>query len=253
MQRMTLDDGLAGRTALVTGAAGGIGRGCAMGLAAAGADVALMGRTPEALEEVAGEVRELGASAVCLPCDVTDAGAVEAAVAKLEHVDVLVSSAGTNVPEPFVDVTPEHLDAVVDVNVKGTFVVSQAAVRTMIAGGRGGAIVHVSSQMGHVGAPNRTVYCMTKHAVEGLTKAMAVELAPHGIRVNAVGPTFVETPLTRPFFEKAEFRDWVLQRIPLGRLGRVEEVAAAVVFLASPAASLITGASLLLDGGWTAQ
>jgi NAD(P)-dependent dehydrogenase (short-subunit alcohol dehydrogenase family) len=250
---MTSDDGLGGRTALVTGAAGGIGRGCALALAAAGADVALMGRTPEALEEVAGEVRELGRTAVCLPCDVTDAGAVEAAVAKLERVDVLVNSAGTNVPEPFVDVTSEHLDAVVDLNVKGTFVASQAAVRAMIAGGRGGAIVHVSSQMGHVGAPTRTVYCMTKHAVEGLTKAMAVELAPHGIRVNAVGPTFVETPLTRPFFENAEFRDWVLQRIPLGRLGRVEEVAAAVVFLASPAASLITGASLLVDGGWTAQ
>jgi NAD(P)-dependent dehydrogenase (short-subunit alcohol dehydrogenase family) len=246
-------NGLAGSTALVTGAAGGIGRGCAIALAAAGADVALMGRTPDALEEVAGDVRELGRIAVCLPCDVTDAGAVEAAVAELEQVDVLVNSAGTNVPEPFVDVTAEHLDAVVDLNVKGTFVVSQAAVRAMIAGGRGGAIVHVSSQMGHVGAPNRTVYCMTKHAVEGLTKAMAVELAPHGIRVNAVGPTFVETPLTRPFFENAEFRDWVLQRIPLGRLGRVEEVAAAVVFLASPAASLITGASLLLDGGWTAQ
>jgi NAD(P)-dependent dehydrogenase (short-subunit alcohol dehydrogenase family) len=117
----------------------------------------------------------------------------------------------------------------------------------------GGAIVNISSQMGHVGAPMRTVYCMTKHALEGLTKSMAVELAPHNIRINSVAPTFVETPLTRPFFENAQFRDWVMNRIPLGRLGTLEEVTAAIVFLASPAASLITGTSLLVDGGWTAQ
>jgi NAD(P)-dependent dehydrogenase (short-subunit alcohol dehydrogenase family) len=248
-----LDFGLSGRTALVTGAAGGIGRGCAVALAAAGADVALMGRRAGALEEVAADVRSLGREAICLRCDITDARAVEDAAGGLERLDVLVNSAGTNVPEPFVDVSGEHLDAVVDLNVKGTFVVSQAAVRRMIGGGRGGSIVHVSSQMGHVGAPNRTVYCMTKHAMEGLTKAMAVELAPHAIRVNAIGPTFLETPLTRPFFENAEFRDWVQARIPLGRVGRVDEVTGAVVFLASSAASLITGASLVIDGGWTAQ
>jgi NAD(P)-dependent dehydrogenase (short-subunit alcohol dehydrogenase family) len=212
-----------------------------------------MGRRAGALEEVAGEVASLGRRAVCVPCDVTDVHAVEEAVDGLEAVDVLVNSAGTNVPEPFVDVSEEHLDDVVALNVKGTFVVSQAVVRKMIGAGRGGSVIHVSSQMGHVGAPNRTVYCMTKHAVEGLTKAMAVELAPHAIRVNAIGPTFLETPMTRPFFENAEFRDWVQERIPLGRVGQVDEVTGAVVFLASPASSLITGASLVIDGGWTAQ
>jgi NAD(P)-dependent dehydrogenase (short-subunit alcohol dehydrogenase family) len=212
-----------------------------------------MGRRPGPLEEVAAEVGALGRRAVCLPCDVTDVAAVSDAVGGLEAVDVLVNSAGTNIPEPFADVSEEHLDSVVALNVKGTFVVSQAVVRRMIGAGRGGSIVHVSSQMGHVGAPNRSVYCMTKHAMEGLTKAMAVELAPHAIRVNAVGPTFVETPMTRKFFENAEFLSWVEARIPLGRLGQVGEVTGAVVFLASPAASLITGASLVIDGGWTAQ
>jgi NAD(P)-dependent dehydrogenase (short-subunit alcohol dehydrogenase family) len=139
------------------------------------------------------------------------------------------------------------------VNVKGTFLTTQAAARRMVAAGTGGAIVNLSSQMGHVGAPRRSVYCATKHAVEGLTKALAVELAPHGIRVNSVAPTFVETPMTAPFLADEEFRADVLERIPLGRIGTVEDVVGAVLFLASPAAALVTGTSLLVDGGWTAQ
>jgi NAD(P)-dependent dehydrogenase (short-subunit alcohol dehydrogenase family) len=242
-----------GLSALVVGAGRGIGRGAAVALAEAGADVVLVSRTAAELEQVADEVRALGRSADCVVCDVTSAAAVEEALGRLERIDVLVNSAGANVPEPFVDVAEETLDRVLAVNVKATFLVSQLAALKMIAAGRGGAIVNLSSQMGHVGAPRRTVYCTTKHAVEGLTKAMAVELAPHGIRVNAVAPTFVETPLTRPFFEDEEFRADVLRRIPLGRIGQVEDVMGAVVFLASPAGALITGASLLVDGGWTAQ
>jgi NAD(P)-dependent dehydrogenase (short-subunit alcohol dehydrogenase family) len=153
---------------------------------------------------------------------------------------------------PFLEVDPGTLDHLIALNVRSMFLCAQAAARLMVASG-GGAIVNMSSQMGHVGDANRTVYCMTKHAIEGLTRAMAVELAPRGVRVNSVAPTYVETPLTEPFFRDAAFREKVLSRIPLGRLGRVEEVAAAVVFLASPAASLITGASLLVDGGYTAQ
>jgi len=178
---------------------------------------------------------------------------VEEAVDFLEQIDVLVNNAGTNVPEPFLEVSEENLDRVLAVNVKGAFLVAQSAVRRMVEHGEGGSIINVSSQMGHVGAPRRTVYCATKHAVEGLTKAMAVELAPHNVRVNCVAPTFVETPMTKPFLEDETFREDTLSRIPLGRLGRVEDVTGAVVFLASPAAGLITGASLLVDGGWTAQ
>jgi NAD(P)-dependent dehydrogenase (short-subunit alcohol dehydrogenase family) len=154
---------------------------------------------------------------------------------------------------PFLDVPLETLDHLLDLNVRSMFVTAQAAARAMLRGGSGGAIVHMSSQMGHVGAPNRSVYCMSKWAIEGLTKAMAVELAPQGIRVNAVAPTYIETPMTRPFFENAAFREDTLRRIPLGRIGSIEEVAAAVVFLCSPEASLITGSSLLVDGGYTAQ
>jgi NAD(P)-dependent dehydrogenase (short-subunit alcohol dehydrogenase family) len=164
-----------------------------------------------------------------------------------------VNAAGTNIPEPFLDVDEAAFDALVAVNMKGTFLAAQAAARRMVAAGNGGAIVNLSSQMGHVGAARRSVYCATKHAVEGLTKALAVELAPHGIRVNAVAPTFVETPLTAPFLADDAFRAEVLDHIPLGRIGTVADVAGAVVFLASPAAALITGASLLVDGGWTAR
>jgi NAD(P)-dependent dehydrogenase (short-subunit alcohol dehydrogenase family) len=186
-------------------------------------------------------------------CDVTDSRQVEEAVDFLEQIDILVNNAGTNVPEPFLEVSEENLDKMLAVNVKGVFLVAQAAARRMVERGEGGSIINVSSQMGHVGAPKRTVYCATKHAVEGLTKAMAVELAPHNVRVNSVAPTFVETPMTKPFLKDEAFRADTLSRIPLGRLGRVEDVTGAVLFLASPAAGLITGASLLLDGGWTAQ
>src|SRR4030095_2969506 len=156
-----------------------------------------------------------------------------------------------NIPEPFVDVSEDHLDQMLALNVRAAFLVAQTAARKMISHDdvkTGGVIINISSQMGHVGAERRTVYCMTKHAIEGLTKAMAVELAPNNIRVNAIAPTFLETPLTASFFADTEFRNWVLSRIPLGRIGRMEEVAGAVVFLASPAASLITRASFVIDG-----
>ena len=185
-------------------------------------------------------------------CDVTDSRQVEEAVDFLEQVDILVNNAGTNVPEPFLEVSEDNLDRMLAVNVKGVFLVAQAAARCMVERGEGGSIINISSQMGHVGAPRRTVYCATKHAVEGLTKAMAVELAPHNVRVNSVAPTFVETPMTKPLLEDETLREDTLSRIPLGRLGRVEDVTGAVLFLASPAAGLITGASLLVDGGWTA-
>ena len=186
-------------------------------------------------------------------CDVTDSRQVGEAVDFLEQVDILVNNAGTNVPEPFLEVSEDNLDRMLAVNVKGVFLVAQAAARRMVERGAGGSIINISSQMGHVGAPRRTVYCATKHAVEGLTKAMAVELAPHKVRVNSVAPTFVETPMTKPLLEDETLREDTLSRIPLGRLGRVEDVTGAVLFLASPAAGLITGASLLVDGGWTAQ
>lgn len=242
-----------GRVAVVTGAGRGIGRGCAIALAEAGADVMLMARSHSELEETAREVRARGQSVQSTVCDVTDSRQVEEAVDFLEQVDILVNNAGTNVPEPFLEVSEDNLDRMLAVNVKGVFLVAQAAARCMVERGEGGSIINISSQMGHVGAPRRTVYCATKHAVEGLTKAMAVELAPHNVRVNSVAPTFVETPMTKPLLEDETLREDTLSRIPLGRLGRVEDVTGAVLFLASPAAGLITGASLLVDGGWTAQ
>ena len=241
------------RVAVVTGAGRGIGRGCAIALAESGADVVAIARTRREVESVAEEVEALGRGARAVVCDVTNARRLERVMRSLERVDVLVNAAGTNVPEPFLDVAESSLDALLAANVKGTFLATQAAARRMVAAGNGGAIVNVSSQMGHVGAPRRSVYCATKHAVEGLTKALAIELAPHGIRVNSVAPTFVETSMTAPFLADDAFRADVLERIPLGRIGSVSDVVGAVVFLASPAAGLVTGASLLVDGGWTAQ
>lgn len=242
----------AGRTIVVTGASRGLGLACAAAFAQRGGELVLVSRGAAELEAAAAQLRAAGARARALPCDVTDATAVARLFESLERCDVLVNNAGGNQPQPFVDVSLETLDRLLALNVRSMFVTAQAAARRMLAQ-RAGVILHMSSQMGHVGAPNRTVYCMTKHAIEGLTKAMAVELAPQGIRVNSLAPTYIETPLTQPFFADPAFRADTLRRIPLGRIGQVEEVAAAAVFLASPAASLITGTSLVIDGGYTAQ
>jgi NAD(P)-dependent dehydrogenase (short-subunit alcohol dehydrogenase family) len=209
-------------------------------------------RSPDELEQVAAEVRALGRNARPVALDVTHAKSIRHLVSGLPRVDVLVISAGANAPKPLLDVSDDQLDALLALNVRAVFVTLQAAARRMVEAG-GGSIVLISSQMGHVGAEKRSVYCTTKHAVEGLTKAAAVELAPHRVRVNAVAPTFVETPMTAPFLADAEFRADVERRIPLGRLGRVEDVTGAVVYLASDASALVTGTSLLVDGGWTAQ
>ena len=244
---------LDGLSALVTGAGRGIGAGLAIALAEAGADVIAASRTGAELERVAARIRGLGRVATPVVCDVTDDGQVADLFAGLSRLDILVNNAGTNIPEPFLDVSVENLDHVLTLNVRAAFRVAQAAAAKMRAGGRGGAILNVSSQLGHVGSGNRTVYCMTKHGIEGLTKAMAIDLAEARIRVNAIGPTFIETPMTRPMLADEGFRRDVLSRIPWGEIGQVDDLMGATVFLCSPAARLITGASLVIDGGWTAR
>ena len=243
---------LRGRLALVTGAGRGIGEACALGLAEAGADLVLVSRSREELAQVARRAESMGRRAQVAPCDVTSAEDVRAVAVGAGRVDILINSAGTNVPEPFLDVAERTFDALIAVNLKGTFLMSQAVGRSMAARGDG-SIVNISSQMGHVGGPNRTAYCASKHGVEGLTKAMALDLARQGVRVNSVAPTYIETPMTSGFLADPEFRADTIGRIPLGRVGRVADVVGAVVYLASPAAALVTGASLLVDGGYTAQ
>ena len=243
---------LDGVQAVVTGAGSGLGQGAALALAAAGASVVLVGRTQATLDATRATILDRGGEAAALVCDVTDARQVTDRIGALPRIDVLVNNAGTNIPEDFLEVSEEHLDRILTLNVKGVFLVAQAAARRMVATG-GGSIINMSSQMGHVGSARRSVYCMSKHAVEGLTKALAVELAPKNIRVNTVAPTFAETPMTRPFFQDPAFRDAVLSQIPIGRLARIEDIMGAIVFLASPAAAMITGTSLLVDGGWTAR
>src|SRR4029077_8150232 len=238
---------LDGRTALVTGAGRGIGRAIALALAAAGAELVLVSRTKSQLDAVAREIEKDGGKAQVLQFDVTDTAAMRAAFSSVARLRLLVNHAALNRPQPFLEVDEPALDQLLTLNVRAAFLVAQAAARRMVAQGSG-VIINMSSQMGHVGSErDRTVYVMTKHAVEGLTKAMAVELASRGGRVVSIAPTFITTPLTEPFFANPEFRQWVVDRIPLGRIGTVEEVASAVVFLASPAASLVTGSSLLVD------
>jgi NAD(P)-dependent dehydrogenase (short-subunit alcohol dehydrogenase family) len=244
---------LDGRRALVTGGGRGIGLTAAAALAEAGAHVTLCARTEKEIEEAADAIVKRGQKADALALDVTDIDATRKALAVREPYQVLVNNAGTNRPKMLPDVSVEDFDVVFALNVRAAFFMVQTVALQLIEAKLPGSIINISSQMGHVGAARRTVYCASKHAMEGFTKAMAIELAPHNIRVNSLGPTFLETPMTRPFFENKAFRDEVLSKIKLGRLGQLEELTGAIVFLASDASSLMTGAALVLDGGWTAE
>jgi len=241
------------KRALVTGASQGLGLAAAAALAEAGASVWLCARSADAVETAAQSLRADGGDAHALTLDVTDLEAVRRTLDGLEAFDILVNNAGTNRPKPFTEVTPDDYDAVLDLNLRAAFFVAQAAAARLIAAGEGGSIIHISSQMGHVGGQNRSLYCASKWGLEGLNKAMALDLAQFGIRVNAIAPTFIETPLTRPYLEDETFRAQVLSKIKLGRLGQVEDVMGAIVFLASDASALVTGTSLVVDGGWTAE
>jgi NAD(P)-dependent dehydrogenase (short-subunit alcohol dehydrogenase family) len=244
---------LDGRSALVTGAGRGIGLAAAAALAQAGACVTLCARSNDELETAAAQIRAAGGQADTLCMDVTDVEFVSAALARRPSFDILVNNAGTNRPCAFQDVTVADFDAVMDINLRAAFFVSQAVARGMIREGRKGSIIQMSSQMGHVGGARRSVYCASKAALEGLSKAMAIDLAPHGIRVNTIAPTFIVTPMTQSFFADDKFRADVLSKIKLGRLGTVEDLMGAIVFLASDAATLMTGSALTVDGGWTAE
>lgn len=244
---------LDGRRALVTGAGRGIGKAIAEAYAAAGAAVTLCARTGEEISAVADTLQSGGLKADVLVADVTEIDAFRAEVAGRPAFDILVNNAGTNRPKPQLDVTAEDYDAVMDVNMRAAYFVTQAVTRRMIGEKRSGSVINMSSQMGHVGAANRTLYCTSKWALEGFTKALAVELGPHGIRVNTICPTFIETPMTKPYFEDETFRASVLSKIKLGRLGKVDDITGAAIFLASDASSLMTGSAVMLDGGWTAD
>lgn len=255
-QRMWLDIRLDGRVALVTGASSGLGYASALALAEAGADLVVASRSLERLADICRAVEARGRHAFPLAVDVRDLAQVrrmaDAAFERFGRIDILVNSAGLNIPQPALEVTEEAWDTIMDTNAKGLFFCCQAVGRYMVAQ-RYGRIVNIGSTMGLVGMADRAAYCASKGAVSQLTKVLAIEWAPYNVTVNAVAPTFVETPLTRPYFERIPgFREEVLRRIPLGRLGSPEEVAAAVVFLASDAASMITGVTLPVDGGWTA-
>jgi NAD(P)-dependent dehydrogenase (short-subunit alcohol dehydrogenase family) len=244
---------LDGRRALVTGAGRGIGLACAAALAEAGAHVTLTARSDEEIAAGAQAIRAAGGRADAIRIDVNDVAGTTRTLDALAPFDVLLNNAGTNRPKPFTEVEEADYDAVLGLNLRAAFFVAQAVTRRMIAAGLRGSIIHMGSQMGHVGGPRRSLYCASKWGLEGLSKAMALDLAPHGIRSNTIAPTFIETPMTRPFFEDKIFLASVLEKIKLGRLGTVEDLMGAVVFLASDAAALMTGTSLVVDGGWTAE
>ncbi|MEY8800566.1 SDR family NAD(P)-dependent oxidoreductase [Leisingera sp. XS_AS12] len=244
---------LEGKNALIAGASSGIGMACAVALAEHGAEVTLAARRTEALQDIAAEMTARGWKARVLQLDVADVEATAEAVAENGPFDILVNSAGLARHGKAVETAPEDFDAVMGVNVRGAYFLTQAVAKGLIAAGRPGSLINISSQMGHVGGRERAVYCASKFAVEGFTKAMALEFGPAKIRVNTVCPTFILTDLTRPTFDDPEKRAWVLDKIKLGRPGEVEDIMGAVVYLASDAASLVTGTALMVDGGWTAD
>lgn len=241
-----------GRRALVTGASRGIGLAAATALAQAGAAVTLVARSESELREVCLEISAAGGQCDYLVLNVTDSRAVTEQLAQRGPFQILVNNAGMNRPKELVQLEDEDIDAVFDLNVKAAFYVTRVVVKGLLAAGLPGSVINVSSQMGRVGSPRRTLYCASKHAIEGMSKSLAWELGHANIRVNTVCPTFIETAMTANMFEDIAFREWVTGRIALGRLGKIEETMGAIVFLASDASSLVTGSALMLDGGWTA-
>jgi NAD(P)-dependent dehydrogenase (short-subunit alcohol dehydrogenase family) len=240
---------LDGRRALVTGAGRGIGLAAAAALAEAGAHVTLVARTASEIDPAA----QLMARAEAAVLDVSEPAAVASFMSDRPAFDILVNNAGTNRPKPIQEVTEEDFDAVLNLNLRSAYFVAQACARRLINEGKPGSLIHMSSQMGHVGGPNRSLYCASKWALEGMSKSIALDLAPYRIRSNTIAPTFIETPMTRPFLADPAFKSSVLQKIKLGRLGQVEDLMGAIIFLASDASLLMTGTSLVIDGGWTAD
>lgn len=244
---------LDGRRAVVTGASSGIGFGAATALAEAGAHVTLVARRQDMLEAATAAIKASGGKADCRLMDITDIAATSEFVAGAGPFDVLVNSAGLALHAPALDTTPEDYDAAMSLNLRAAYFLTREVARGLIAAGKPGSLINISSQMGHIGGPDRAVYCANKHALEGMTKAMALEWAQHGIRVNTLCPTFIRTPLVEKTLASPERRAWVLSKIKLGRVGEIEDLMGPVVFLASNASALMTGTHLIIDGGWTAE
>ena len=244
---------LDGLCALVTGASSGIGLGCAVALAEAGAHVVLASRNIKALNEVAESLSLNGYSAKTLELDISDLSSVQAIFKNQKSFDILVNSAGLGRHTPSLETSAEDFDEVMDVNLRGAYFLTQTVAKALIKAKKPGSLINISSQMGHVGGVDRAVYAASKHAVEGFTKAMAIEWGSHEIRVNTICPTFIRTPLTQSTFDNPDRKKWIEDKIKLGRVGEVEDVMGAVVFLASDASSMITGTALMIDGGWTAD
>ena len=246
-----------GKTALVTGAGKGIGKACALALAEAGANLIILSRTKSDLDKVEKQILKLKRKCKSYICDVSNYHNVKSVFSKISSLDILVNNAGTNRPDHFTKIKKEDMDYVVDLNMKAAFHVAQMASKVMLKlknrQSRGGSIINMSSQLGKVGASNRSVYNMTKFGIEGLTRGMALDLAKNNIRVNSICPTFVETPLVKNFFKDKKFKNAMINNIPLGRLATDSDIATAVVYLASNASSMVTGSSLVIDGGWTAK